>query len=87
MALYSASSLKQQAGNRHVASLAHIILILNQPVFAFSPKWRVLREEATHAHVIVFGLTRSVLEPTNYRTGVEHANHYTTNVVHSYIKT
>jgi hypothetical protein len=30
---------------------------------------------------IVFGLTRSELEPTIYRTQGEHANHYTTDSV------
>ena len=30
---YSASSLKQQSADRHVASLGHIILIPSQPVF------------------------------------------------------
>jgi hypothetical protein len=34
---YSASSLKQQSADRHVAPLGHIILILSQPVFALSP--------------------------------------------------
>jgi hypothetical protein len=33
---YSASSLKQQSANRHVAPLGHTILIPNQPVFALS---------------------------------------------------
>jgi hypothetical protein len=33
---YSASSLKQQSTGRHVTPLGHIILILNQPVFALS---------------------------------------------------
>ena len=32
---YSASSLKQQSADRHVAPLGHIILIPSQPVFAF----------------------------------------------------
>jgi hypothetical protein len=35
--LYSASSLKKQSVDRHVAPLGHIILIPNQPVFALSP--------------------------------------------------
>jgi beta-adrenergic-receptor kinase len=35
--VYSASSLKQQSVNRHVTPLAHIILILSQPVFVLSP--------------------------------------------------
>jgi hypothetical protein len=34
---YSASSLKQQSTNRHVAPLGHIILIPSQALFAFSP--------------------------------------------------
>jgi hypothetical protein len=34
---YSATSLKQQFVDRHVAPLEHIILIPNQPVFALSP--------------------------------------------------
>ena len=34
---YSASSLKQQSADRHVAPLGHIILITSQPVFALSP--------------------------------------------------
>jgi predicted alpha/beta hydrolase len=34
---YSASSLKQQSADRHVAPLGHMILILSQPVFALSP--------------------------------------------------
>ena len=35
--MYSASSLKQQSAGRYVAPLGQIILILSQPVFAFSP--------------------------------------------------
>ena len=34
---YSASSLKQQSSNRHVAILGHIILIPSQTVFALFP--------------------------------------------------
>jgi hypothetical protein len=34
--------------------------------------------EKTNTNFIVFGLTRSGLEPTIYRTRGEHANHYTT---------
>ena len=36
-------------------------------------------------HFVVFGLTRSGLEPTIYRTLVEHANHYTTDAVGPYM--
>jgi hypothetical protein len=35
--LYSASSLKQQSADKHVALLGYIILITSQPVFALSP--------------------------------------------------
>ena len=45
-----------------------IILIPNQPVFALSPQFCVLIGEATNTNLIVFGLTRSELEPTFYRT-------------------
>ena len=34
---YSASSLKQQSTDRHVAPLGHIIPIPRQPVFTLSP--------------------------------------------------
>ena len=34
---YSASPLKQQSADLHVALLEHIILIPSQPVFALSP--------------------------------------------------
>ena len=38
----------------------------------------MLSGEATNTNFIVIGLTRSGLEPTIYRAGGEHANHYTT---------
>ena len=38
--------------------------------------------EATNTNFIVFGLTQSGLEPTIYHSRGEHANHYTTDVVH-----
>jgi hypothetical protein len=41
----------------------------------------MLSGEATHTNFIVFGLTRLGLEPTIYRTGGEHANHYTTDAL------
>ena len=37
--------------------------------------------KATNTNFIVFGLTRSGLEPTIYCTQDEHANHYTTDAV------
>jgi len=41
----------------------------------------VLNGEATNTNFIGFGLTRSRLEPTYYRTRCEHANHYPTDAV------
>jgi hypothetical protein len=41
----------------------------------------VLSGEATNTNYIVFGLTRSGLEPTIYHTRDEYANHYTTDAV------
>jgi hypothetical protein len=40
--------------------------------------------EATNTNFIVFGLTRSRLEPTSYRTRGEQANHYTIDEPTSY---
>jgi hypothetical protein len=57
----------------------HIIPIPSQPVFALSPYCYVLSGEAINTNFIVFGLTRSRLEPTIYRTR-EHASHYTNDV-------
>ena len=41
----------------------------------------VLSEEATNTNFIVFGLTRSGIDPTVYHTLGEHANYYTTDAV------
>jgi hypothetical protein len=79
---YSAS-LKQQSADRNVAQLRHIILIPSQPVFAFSPSCCVLSGEAININFKTFGLTRPGLEPTIYRTGDEHAKHYTTDAVNT----
>ena len=45
----------------------------------------MLSGEAADTNFIVFGLTRPMLEPTIYRTRGEHANHYTSDAVHTYI--
>ena len=42
--------------------------------------------EATHTNFVVFGLTRSGLEPTIYYTRAEHANHYNTDAVNLHQK-
>ena len=41
----------------------------------------MLSGEATHSNFIVFGWTRSVLEPTIYHTRDKHADYYTSNTV------
>ena len=41
----------------------------------------MLSGEAIITNFLVFGLTRSGLEPMIYRTRGEHANHFTTDAV------
>jgi len=55
---YSASSLKQQSADRHVAPLGQIILIPSQPVFSLSPECYMLSGEATNTNFIVSALNR-----------------------------
>ena len=46
----------------------------------------MLCEEVTNTNFIVFGLTRSGLDPKIYLPRGEHASHYTTDVVYSWRK-
>jgi hypothetical protein len=69
---YGASSLKPQSAGTQIGSPGHIILILNQPVFALNAV--CLAEEATNVHFLVFW---SELKHTIYCTRGYHANHYT----------
>ena len=66
--------------------LGHIIFIYRDSdptsLSSFSFKCCVLNGEATNTNFIVFDLTPSGLEFTNYHTLGEHANHYTTDAVH-----
>ena len=56
---YSASSLKQQSADRHIAPLGHIILIAEPSnLCPFSLMMRAYSGEATNTNFIVFGLTR-----------------------------
>jgi hypothetical protein len=55
---YSASSLKQQSVDRHVAPIGHIVLIPSQPVLALSPYCCVLSGATTNTNFTVFGVTR-----------------------------
>ena len=72
---YSASSLKQQSVDRHVAPLGHIILIPSQPVFTLSPYCCMFSGEAKYTNFIVFGLTRSGLKSMIYISQGDHTNH------------
>jgi hypothetical protein len=75
--VYSASSLRQQSADRHVAPLSwfranqSMLFLLNAACLT----------EKTNTKFIVFGLTRPGLEPTTYHTRGEHANHYATDIV------
>jgi hypothetical protein len=71
-----AYSQKQHSAGRHVVPLGHIIFIARQPVVLLSAAY--LAGETTDVNFIIFGLTRSVLEPTIYHTRGEHDNLYTT---------
>ena len=51
-----------------MSPLGQIILIPSQPVFALSPYYYMLSGKAANTNFIVFGLTRSALEPMIYRT-------------------
>ena len=55
--------------------------IPNHPVFVLTPQSYVLRGEAAHTNIMVFGLTRPGLDRTTYRPQGENANHYITNMV------
>jgi len=46
----------------------------------------VFNGEATNTHFIVFGLNRSVLGPTIYRTRGEHTSHNTTDAVEIWLQ-
>jgi hypothetical protein len=56
---YSAGTLKQHSMGSHVASLGHIIMIPNQPVFAFFPCIlnAACLAEKQQIPILVFGLT------------------------------
>jgi hypothetical protein len=53
--------LKQQSAGRHVTPFGHTILILSQPVFAFSPYFYVLSREAilsVYKPLVIFRFAR-----------------------------
>ena len=75
---YSASSLKQQSADRHVAPLGHIDLIQSQPVLLSLHIWCMLSKEVARTNVIVFRLTsthdlpysRSTITPTMWYSSI-----------------
>ena len=76
---YMASLHKTTDADRHVAPLGHIILILSQPGCSF---FLMLDTQLrSNSNFIVFGVTRSGLEPLIYCTRCELGNHYTTDAV------
>jgi hypothetical protein len=78
---YAVAAIKNFKNNnlvdKHVAPLGHIIPILSQPAFTFTPYCSVLGGEATHTNCIVFGLTRLGHGPTIYSIRYENASHAT----------
>jgi hypothetical protein len=77
--IFSASSLKQQSADRHIAPLRHIILIPSQQSLLFLHNDACLAEKQRIP--ILIKLTQSGLKPTIYSTRGEHANHYATDAV------
>ena len=73
--LYSASSLKQQSMDRHVAPLGHIILVLSQPVFLLNAACLVEKQQIPISYLLLWH------EPTIDRTRGEHTNHYATDAI------
>ena len=78
---YSASSLKQQSADRHVASLGQISRFQANQSLVFFLNAACLAEKQQNTNSIVFDFTRPWLELNIYHTRREHANHYTTNAV------
>ena len=83
MDFYSASSLKKQSADRHVAPLGYIILIPSQSVFVFLVNAACV-EEKQHIPILYLGF-----DPIGARThDIPHsrpARHYTTDVVSYWI--
>jgi hypothetical protein len=71
MDFYSASSLKQQPADRHVAPIGHIILIPSQQVFALSPLNTACLEEKQQIPIVWFALIGARIHNLPY-----HILHY-----------
>jgi len=67
LSLYSAISLRQHSAGR-LSLNSDIFTNTEPPVFALTPSYCVSNGEAANTNFIVFGFTRSWLEPTIYRT-------------------
>ena len=77
--VHSASSLKQQSVDKHVAPLEHIILIPSQPTSLSS--FYLMMRAFRRSNKYQFSSLRFGLEPSIYHTRGEHANHCTTHVL------
>ena len=82
--IYSVSSLKrqlkQQFADRHVAPLRHIIMILNQPVFALF-FWLLHAQQRSNKYQfysLLFVQIRTWTHDISVCNLGEHSNHYTT---------
>ena len=78
LCFYSASSLKQQSGGRHVIPLLHINMIRNQPVFTLISQYCALSGKS--AHFIVFS---SNPRPTTLEANTLSQYMYTIYAVHN----
>jgi hypothetical protein len=72
--LYCASALQQHSADRHVTHLTHYPDSEPTSLCSFPLILRAKRKQQI-PNFIVFGLTRSGLEHTIYRTRGKHANH------------
>lgn len=83
--LYQVNTMKQifnnlteiKSSRTHATPLGHIILILNQSLFVFTPQRLVPSRERTHFNLVVFGLIIQGIELTFYNTRCGHTKQYT----------
>ena len=73
---YNASSLKQLSVGRHVLPHGHIILILSQTVFDFTPECYMISGEASTTNCIVFVFNLPGVKPTICHTQDKQAFYF-----------
>jgi hypothetical protein len=82
--MYSARWLKQQSAYRHVAPPDILSWFRANQSLLFLFSAACLAEKQHIPILLSLGLTQPELEHTIYRTGGEHANHYTSDAVAVY---